>query len=226
MSRKELTKAVAYFRTSSATNVGADKDSLKRQRDAVRAFARSAGYEIVEEFYDAAVSGADDINERPGFAAMLQRLLGNGVRTIIVETASRFARDLIVQETGWRYLREADVTLIAADSPDSFLDETPTAVLIRQVLGAVAQFEKQALVAKLRKARERKKAETGKCGGRKSVAEASPETVALAKKLARYPVNGRKRSLRDIAADLEAAGHVTSAGTRYGAAAVARMIAK
>ena len=66
----------------------------------------------------------------------------------------------------------------------------------------IAQFEKQALVAKLRKARERKKAETGKCGGRKSVAEASPETVALAKKLARYPVDGRKRSLRDIAADL------------------------
>jgi DNA invertase Pin-like site-specific DNA recombinase len=71
--------------------------------------------------------------------------------------------------------------LSARYSPDSLLDETPTAVLIRQVLSAVAQFEKQALVAKLRKARERKKAETGKCGGRKSVAEASPETVALAK---------------------------------------------
>ena len=224
MSRKELAKAVAYFRTSSATNVGPEKDSLKRQRAAVQDFAKSAGYEIVEEFYDAAVSGADDINERPGFAAMLQRLLGNGVRTIIVDTASRFARDLIVQETGWRYLRDADVTLIAADSPDSFLDETPTAVLIRQVLGAVAQFEKQALVAKLRKARERKKAETGKCGGRKSVAEASPETVALAKKLARYPVNSRKRSLRDVAAELAAAGYVTSKGTPYGAAAVARMI--
>jgi DNA invertase Pin-like site-specific DNA recombinase len=72
---------------------------------------------------------------------MLQRLLGNGVRTIIVETASRFARDLIVQETGWRFLRNAGVTLVAVDSPDSFLDETPTAVLVRQVLGAVAQFE-------------------------------------------------------------------------------------
>jgi hypothetical protein len=33
-------------------------DSLKRQRAAVHAFAKSAGYEIVEEFYDAAVSGA------------------------------------------------------------------------------------------------------------------------------------------------------------------------
>ena len=219
MPRKELPKAVAYFRTSSATNVGPDKDSLKRQRAAVLTFAKSAGYGIAEEFYDAAVSGADAIDERPGFAAMLQRLLGNGVRTIIVETASRFARDLIVQETGWRFLRNADVTLIAADSPDSFLDETPTAVLVRQVLGAVAQFEKQALVAKLRKARERKKRETGKCGGRQSVAEAKPETVALAKKLARYPVNGRRRSLREIAAELEAAGHVTSKGTPYGAAA-------
>ena len=225
MASKAKTKAVAYFRTSSATNVGPDKDSLKRQRQAVEAYARSGSYEIVEEFYDAAVSGADDINERPGFAAMLQRILGNGVRTIVVETASRFARDLIVQETGWRFLRDAGVTLIAADSPDSFLDETPTAVLIRQVLGAVAQFEKQALVAKLRKARERKKAETGKCGGRHSVAELSPETVALAKKLARYPVNGRRRSLRDVAAELMAAGYMTSKGTAYGAAAVARMIA-
>jgi hypothetical protein len=114
---------------------------------------------------------------------------------------------------------------IAADSPDSFLDDTPTAVLVRQVLGAVAQFEKQALVAKLRKARERKKRETGKCGGRHSLAETKPETVALAKKLARYPVNGRRRSLREIAAELQTAGHVTSRGTSYGAAAIARMTA-
>jgi len=40
--------------------------------------------------------------------------------------------------------------------------------LIRQVLGAVAQFEKTSLVAKLKGARDYKKRETGKCGGRKS----------------------------------------------------------
>jgi len=225
LANKASQKALAYYRTSSQTNVGSEKDSLRRQRDAVAAFAKSAGYEVVEEFHDAAVSGADAVDARPGFADMLRRIAGNGVRTIIVETANRFARDLIVQETGWRYLQGLGVTLIAADSPDSFLDSTPTAVLIRQVLGAVAQFEKAALVAKLRAARERKKRETGKCGGRKSVAEASPETVAVAKKLARYPINGRKRSLREIAAELEAAGHATSAGTRYSAGAVARMVA-
>jgi len=67
---------------------------------------------------------------------------GRSVRTIIVETANRFARDLITQETGWRFLRDAGIALIAADSPDAFLDDTPTAVMIRQILGSVAQFEK------------------------------------------------------------------------------------
>ena len=64
-----------------------------------------------------------------------------------------------------------------------FLDDGPTAVMIRQILGAVSQFEKAMLVAKLRGARERKKAVTGKCGGRKSYAERDAAMVALAKKL-------------------------------------------
>jgi hypothetical protein len=58
---KEIRKAVAYLRTylrtSSRTNVGADKDSDKRQRAAIEVYAKAAGYEIVQEFYDAAVSG-------------------------------------------------------------------------------------------------------------------------------------------------------------------------
>ena len=37
---------------------------------------------------------------------------------------------------------------------------------MRQVLGAIAQFD-----AKLKAARDRKRAATGKCGGRKSYAE-------------------------------------------------------
>ena len=225
MARKELTQAVAYFRTSSEANVGADKDTLKRQREAVDKFAAAAGYDVIAEYSDDGVKGADPVDQRPGFAAMMRHIAGNGVRTIIVETASRFARDLIVQETGWRMLRDADITLIAADSPGAFLDDTPTAVMIRQILGSVSQFEKAMLVAKLKCARERKKAATGKCGGRKSYRERSPEMVALARKLARYPVDGRKRSLREIAALLEAQGFVTKNGKRYEATAVARMIA-
>src|SRR6185312_3986725 len=94
------THAVAYLRTASAANVGADKDSDKRQRDAIAAFAKRAGFAVVDEFYDPAVSGADPIETRPGFAALLDRIESNGVRTVIVEDASRFARDLVTQELG------------------------------------------------------------------------------------------------------------------------------
>jgi DNA invertase Pin-like site-specific DNA recombinase len=225
MARKELIKAVAYLRTSSAANVGADKDSEKRQRQAVEAFAKAAGYEIVDTYYDEAVSGADHVAARPGFAAMLERIAGNGVRTIIVETANRFARDLMVQEVGYAMLKGQGVELIAADKPDAFLDDTPTAKLIRQVLGAVSEFEKSMIVSKLKGARDRKRKETGKkVEGRKSYSEINAGMVALAKKLHRYPVNGKRRSLREIAGELAAAGYITGAGKPYAAAAIAKMI--
>ena len=51
MSRKNRTAALAYLRTSSSANVGADKDSDKRQRAAIEAFAKRAGYELVGEYY-------------------------------------------------------------------------------------------------------------------------------------------------------------------------------
>jgi DNA invertase Pin-like site-specific DNA recombinase len=128
---------------SSASNVRADKDSEKRQRQAIEAFAKAAGYSIVETFYDSAVSGADPVGERPGFAKMLERLLANGAKTIIVESPDRFARDLMVQLTGHDMLKVRGVTLIAASSPMHFIEDTPTARLVRQVLGAIAEFKKR-----------------------------------------------------------------------------------
>src|SRR5260221_11702670 len=170
--KAKLIKAVGYIRTSSATNGGPDKDSDKRQRVAVERYAKRAGLEIVDWFYDPAVSGADPIETRPGFSALLARIANNGVRTIIVETASRFARDLMVQEVGFAKLQGLGVKLVAADSPQSFLDDTPTSKLIRQILGAVSEFDKAMVVAKLKGARERKRALTGKkVEGRKSHAE-------------------------------------------------------
>jgi DNA invertase Pin-like site-specific DNA recombinase len=225
MSRKKLTPALAYFRTSSAANVGSDKDSDKRQREAIAAFARRAGYEIEAEFNDAAVSGADPIDTRPGFADLLTRVAGNGVKVVIVETANRFARDLIVQETGHKKLRELGIELIAADSPDSFVDDAPTAVIVRQILGAVAQFEKAALVAKLKGARERVRRSRGKCEGRKTHKEQNPEAVALAKRLRRAsPKTGERMSLRRISGELAAAGYVNERGREFNPNSVKSMI--
>jgi DNA invertase Pin-like site-specific DNA recombinase len=177
MSRKRL-PAIAYLRTSSATNVGPEKDSDKRQQAAIAMFARANAYEIVDQYYDQAISGADPIDTRPGFKAMLDRIASNGVRCIIVESPDRFARDLMVQLIGHDYLKSLGIELIPASAPDFFTEDTPTAVLVRQVLGAIAQFEKTSLVAKLKTARDRKRAQTGKCGGRKTYAESRPRVVA------------------------------------------------
>ena len=130
-------KAFAYLRTSSAANIGEDKDSGHRQLQAIKAYAKRAGVVLVGTYRDEAVKGSDPIDTRPGFGAMLETLEANGTKTIIVETANRFARDLMVQEVGFAMLRKRGIDLIAADSPSSFLDDTPTARLIRQVLGAV-----------------------------------------------------------------------------------------
>ena len=181
---------------------------------------------IVDWFYDAAVSGADPIETRPGFTAALARIAGNGVRTIIVETANRFARDLMVQEVGFAMLGDLGVTLIAADSPASFLDDGPTSKLIRRILGAVSEFDKAMTVAKLKGARDRVRREHGKCEGRKSYAEreGGGDLVAAARELRTNP-HGRVSSLRKVAAGLAERGFVTPSGRPYSASAVASMLA-
>src|SRR4029077_18915 len=182
MSRKKI-EAVAYLRTSSAANVGADKDSDKRQRAAIAAFAKANGYGVIDEFYDQAVSGADPVTDRPGFQAMLDRIAGNGVRVILVESPDRFARDLAVQLAGHDYLKALGITLIPASAPDFFLEDTPTAVLVRQVLGAISQFEKSGLVAKLKQARAHGRKPPSRGEGNKPLSETRPEVVALAVEL-------------------------------------------
>jgi DNA invertase Pin-like site-specific DNA recombinase len=214
-------EALAYLRTSSMTNIGQDKDSEKRQKAAIVAYAKHAGLTITGWYADQGVSGADAIEARKGFAAMLAHIAGNGVRVVICENASRLARDLMVQEAAYRGLLKLGVKLIAADSPDSFTDSGPTSVLLRQILGSVSQFEKAALVLKLKAARDRKKAETGKCSGRKTYLERDPAMVTLARQLAR-----QRLTLVAIADALAAKGHVQKNGKTYSHVAIMRMLKK
>src|SRR5262245_14335577 len=146
-------KASAYLRTSSAANVGADRDSDKRQREAIAAFAKRAGFELVEEFYDAAVSGADPIDTRPGFRALLERIVSNGVRVVIVEDASRFARTLMVQEAGIASLAGLGVRVLTSRGDDLTDSDDEMRVAMRQIAGVFSQLEKTRLVKKLAGAR-------------------------------------------------------------------------
>lgn len=217
--------AVAYLRTSSATNVGGD--SSQRQREAIRAYAARMDLEVVKEFYDAAVSGAGALDEREGFTDLLAFCKEQGVTTVLVETASRFARSLMVQELGLQMLRREGVQLVAVDSPDTFVaTDDPMIEAIRQMLGVMAQLEKAMTVAKLKGARDRASAAAGRrIEGRKGYSETHPEIVKAAKRLARKnPKTGKTRSLREIAAELAALGHKTASGKEFSASQVQRLI--
>ncbi len=216
--------AVAYLRTSSAANVGTDKVSDMRQRAAIHAFAKRAAFIIVAEYYDAAVSGADPIETRRGFAELLDRIEDNGVRTVLVEDASRFARELVTQELGIIALIKRGVRVLTAGGDDLTESADPSRVMMRQIAGSFAQYEKTRLVAKLKAARERKRASGAKVEGRRSHAELNPDMVALARRLRRKRPKGGRRSLRNIAAELAERGFLNQRGAPFSAASVASML--
>ena len=218
---KTKPKAVAYLRTSSAANV--EGDSADRQRAAVRAYAKRAGVEVAAEYYDAAVSGSDPVEERAGFKAMLDCLDGDGVRLVLVEDISRFARTVAAQELGLTLMLRRGVRVVAANGDVLTDTDDEARVMIRHVLGAFAQMEKTRLVKKLRGARDRASAAAGRrIEGRKPVL--AGDALALARKLRRKnPHTGERRSLRAIAAALADAGHVNLARGKPFSAEVVRL---
>jgi DNA invertase Pin-like site-specific DNA recombinase len=101
--------------------------------------------------------------------------------------------------------------------------------MVRQILGAVSEFEKANLVAKLRGARDRASAAAGRrVEGRKGYRDTKPELIREARRLARKsPKSGKARSLREIAAELEALGFVTTTtGKPFSAAQVQRLLGR
>lgn len=224
MAGKAKRAAVAYIRTSSAAIVGADKDSDKRQRAAIEGFAKRAGFELAAEFNDAAVSGADPIESRAGFAALLDRIESNGVRTVIVEDASRFARELMTQELGILALINRGVRVLTANGDDLTDSTDPSRVMMRQIAGAFHQYEKARPVAKLQAARQRKREVVGKVEGRKSWAEVNPQLAKEARRLRRRSPKGGQRSLRAIAEELAKLGYVNERGVPFSPSSVQSML--
>ena len=191
-------KCVSYYRTSSLSNVGEEKDSLKRQKSVVHRYCDNNGFKIENEFYET-LRGDGEILSRPKFMEMMEYCDSNDVKTIIFENTTRFSRDLICSETGYVYLKGLGFTLISSESPESFVDDTPTSVLIRRVLSCLSDFEKNSIVEKLRGSRLRKRSVMkekgiitregkGRVEGRKTLLEKHPELEGLIKKYSKIKI--------------------------------------
>ncbi len=175
-----------YLRVSGKGQV--DGDGPDRQRDSIKLFCAGRDLTILGEKFEAGVSGTVEAMDRPAFAELIEqveclRLNGQEVAGIVVERADRLARDLMISELLLRECRSRNIAVYAADRGElvDLASDTqdPTQTLIRQILSALAQWEKTQTVLKLRKARERIKKTTGRCEGNKPYGNTPAERAVL-----------------------------------------------
>lgn len=161
-----MKRVLAYLRVSTASQT--DGDGFPRQEAECRKFAESKGWFVARALKEQQ-SGSDQLFDRPVMQELLALCDGYGqFDTIIVERVDRIARDVVVAELFFRECKKKGVSVYAADSGEELVNATgdPTRTLIRQILGALAEWDKAQICKKLQAGRRRKARETGKpCGG-------------------------------------------------------------
>jgi DNA invertase Pin-like site-specific DNA recombinase len=171
-----VTKCFCYLRVSGHAQV--DGDGFDRQLIACQGYAASHELEIVEAFREKGISGTKELEDRPALSELFAALEENGIKTVLVEKVDRLARDLMVQESIIGDMQKNGYTLISVAEPD-LCSTDPSRILIRQIFGALAQYDRAMTVLKLRGARQRAKAKHGRCEGVKPFGNKDGEVQVL-----------------------------------------------
>lgn len=170
-----MKRAFAYLRVSSRGQI--DGDGFKRQEIAIREYAKIHDLKIVEVYREEGVSGTSELQGRKALLDLLTQP-SDGVELVLIEKLDRLARDLMIQENLIADIQKRGFRLVSVAEPD-LLENDPTRKLLRQMMGAIAEYEKHMIVLKLRGARERMKESFGKCEGRKIYGTRAGEGVLV-----------------------------------------------
>ena len=209
-----MKKAVGYLRVSGEIQVkGSGYD---RQEQSIKLYAKKNKIQI-DKWYKEAHTGTEA--DRPVFHEMVEDLLSNSVRLIIVESMDRFARDAMVQGNLIAHLILTKIDLISAASNQNVTEEqekNPWIKMLVQVQGSFAELEKSLLVRRLKAGRERAR-KAGRKEGVKPFGSRDGEKDVLKRmrQLYRKPRNGKRRSYYRIAKLLNQEGLPTRTGKQW-----------
>jgi DNA invertase Pin-like site-specific DNA recombinase len=212
-----IMKAYGYLRVSGKAQV--EGDGFVRQEQAIRQYATAHGYTIESVFREEGVSGTKDMESRPALLELLETVKETG-GTVIIEKLDRLARDLMVSESILADFQRKGVTVVSVAEPDLCSSE-PTRILMRQMMSAFAQYEKSMIVAKLRGARQRTKAKTGRCEGVKPYGALADEQAVLGRICA---LRAQGRTLVAISEALNAEGILPRRGAKWYPSSVRNVI--
>jgi DNA invertase Pin-like site-specific DNA recombinase len=169
--------AIGYLRCS---GFGNGTDTWERQLETIRGFCLRHDLQLIRYYQEDAVPGKLDREDRPAFQKMIAEI--GDCKTIIIERLDRLARRYATQESLITYIASQELTLIAADTGEDVTEAMmgdPMRRALVQIQGIFAELDKNMVIAKLRKARERLREKNGKCEGRKSFGYRPEEKDAL-----------------------------------------------
>lgn len=229
-------KVTAYLRVSTDKQVEHGY-GLDVQRAAISAWAKTTGRKVVQWRVDEGVCGANGLENREALPLALGDLQDGTAGGLVVFKLDRLARDLIIQETLIAEVRKAGGEIFTtaageagylADDPDD-----PSRKLIRQVLGAVNEYERAMIVLRMKAGRRIKASRGGYAGfgspafGQRSIDKElvadEAEQAAVARIL---ELRGEGLSLREIIARLDAEGIRAKRGGGWSPSTVSRVLAR
>lgn len=219
-------RVVAYLRVS--TDRQAEEGlGLEVQEAAIVAWAATHGHDVIAWCRDEGQSGSNGLATRRGLYDAMGALLDGSAVGLVVYRLDRLARDLVLQESllseAWRAGGRVCSTSPSEDAylaPDG-ADGDPSRALIRQVLGAVAEYERAMIRLRLRSGKSRKAAKGGYIGGdapfgyRAEKGELIEDEDEQRVRARIHALRAEGLSLRAVCMALEAEGFEPKRGARW-----------
>jgi len=219
------TVGVAYLRAS--TN--RQDLSPQAQRQAIEAWAEANGITITAWYYDKGVSGGSDLADRPELISALAALKAEHAGVLVVARRDRLARDTLVAQLVEQAVRKVGAVVASADGLGN--GDDPADRMLRSILDAVAEYERQVIRGRIKAALQVKKGKQQRVGSIPFGSRLADDGIHLVPVTAEQAVIDQAQELRAagatyraIAASLSHLGHVSRSGKTFDPQQIRRML--
>jgi DNA invertase Pin-like site-specific DNA recombinase len=221
-------RVISYTRVS--TEQQAEGYGLATQEQSIKGWAKTHSHKIVAAYSDEGISGSNGLDTRPGLAQAFRDLEAGQAEALVVYRLDRLARKLANQETWIARLESHGRKVISVTEPEYGDDEMRA--FVRQVLGAVSEYERAVIVKRMQAGRATKASRGGYAYGspvfgtrsvnRELVLdESEAATVARIMEL-----HASGQSTRQIAAQVNSEGRTSKRGGIWSSRTISRVIAR